>query len=186
MGFDLSQYEQVKDRIPLFWEAHPDGAIVSQLLHHGAGEYIVESRLINSAGQVIANGHAREEVADRGVNSTSALENCETSAIGRALANAGFSAGPNRPSREEMTKADRGSPAVTTSDLATKPQLAKISHLVDKTGLIPQTWPLPDTFTKREASTLIDELSQEPVEPPAERVGAIRDQLSAVEDEFLS
>jgi len=49
-------------------------------------------------------GYAEETVTSRGVNQTSALENCETSAIGRALANAGYAPKGKRPSREEMTK----------------------------------------------------------------------------------
>jgi hypothetical protein len=50
----------------------------------------------------VATGLASESISDRGVNSTSALENCETSAIGRALANAGYAAKGKRASREEM------------------------------------------------------------------------------------
>jgi len=49
-------------------------------------------------------GLAEETVQGRGVNATSALENCETSAIGRALANAGYATKGKRASREEMSK----------------------------------------------------------------------------------
>ena len=49
---------------------------------------------------------ASETIAEKGVNSTSALENCETSAIGRALANVGFAAKGKRASREEMAKVE--------------------------------------------------------------------------------
>jgi hypothetical protein len=49
-------------------------------------------------------GLAEETVQGRGVNATSALENCETSAIGRALANAGYATKGKRASREEMGK----------------------------------------------------------------------------------
>ena len=55
-----------------------------------------------------ATGHAQEHVTEKGVNSTSALENCETSAIGRALANLGYAAKGKRPSREEMAKTKAG------------------------------------------------------------------------------
>ena len=51
-----------------------------------------------------ATGLAEETVQGRGVNATSALENCETSAIGRALANAGYATKGKRASREEMAK----------------------------------------------------------------------------------
>jgi hypothetical protein len=60
-----------------------------------------------------ATGLASESVTDRGVNSTSALENAETSAIGRALANAGYAAKGKRASREEMTKVATYSPPGT-------------------------------------------------------------------------
>ena len=49
-------------------------------------------------------GLAEETIQGRGVNATSALENCETSAIGRALANAGYATKGKRASREEMVK----------------------------------------------------------------------------------
>jgi hypothetical protein len=51
-----------------------------------------------------SSGLAEETVQGRGVNATSALENCETSAIGRALASAGYATKGKRPSREEMSK----------------------------------------------------------------------------------
>jgi len=68
--------------------------------------YIVKAYIYKVAADTVAwtTGYAEEKVTDRGVNSTSALENCETSAIGRALANAGYAAKGKRPSREEMSK----------------------------------------------------------------------------------
>ncbi len=57
-----------------------------------------------------ATGLAFEIITEKGVNSTSALENCETSAIGRALANAGFAAKGKRASREEMAKVNNAEP----------------------------------------------------------------------------
>jgi hypothetical protein len=60
--------------------------------------------------QAWTTGYAEETVSTRGVNSTSALENCETSAIGRALANAGYVTKGKRPSREEMSKVKANEP----------------------------------------------------------------------------
>jgi hypothetical protein len=54
-----------------------------------------------------ATGWASERVGDGDINTVACLENTETSAIGRALANLGFTASKNRPSAEEMEKADR-------------------------------------------------------------------------------
>jgi hypothetical protein len=71
-----------------------------------ATRYIVKAYLFKDAsdGVAWATGYAEETVTSRGVNQTSALENCETSAIGRALANAGYAPKGKRPSREEMSK----------------------------------------------------------------------------------
>jgi len=68
--------------------------------------YVVKAYLYKVTADLVAwtTGLAEEKVTDRGVNSTSALENCETSAIGRALANAGYAAKGKRPSQEEMKK----------------------------------------------------------------------------------
>jgi hypothetical protein len=61
----------------------------------------------NSETVPTATGYAQEIRSDRGVNSTSFVENCETSAIGRALANCGYATHGKRPSREEMSKVSR-------------------------------------------------------------------------------
>jgi hypothetical protein len=66
------------------------------------------------------SGFAEETVSTRGVNSTSALENCETSAIGRALANAGYASKGKRPSREEMSKVKSAEPKAFSEKLADK------------------------------------------------------------------
>ena len=56
---------------------------------------------------VAATGWASEREGDSDINSVACLENTETSAVGRALANLGFTASSKRPSREEMEKVER-------------------------------------------------------------------------------
>ena len=72
----------------------------------------MKATLYTEEGLIVTTGYASEVVTERGVNATSALENCETSCIGRALANAGFQAKiGKRASREEMAKVERATSA---------------------------------------------------------------------------
>ena len=104
--FNLAEYETVEVRLEKFIKDYPDFRIATELEVCEKDRYIVKAYLFKDAQQSLAlsTGLAEEKVTDRGVNQTSALENCETSAIGRALANAGYAAKGKRPSREEMTK----------------------------------------------------------------------------------
>jgi hypothetical protein len=113
MAFDLSQYETVDTRIHKFWGEHKaDGRIESRLIEVVRDEsgrplqYVMESQ-IWVGERMVANGYAEEVVGGSPVNKTSALENAETSSIGRALANAGYSKEKFRASMTEMTKAER-------------------------------------------------------------------------------
>jgi hypothetical protein len=104
--FNLADYETVEVRLEKFIKDYPDFRISTELEVCEKDRYIVKAYLFKDSEQstALSTGLAEEKVTDRGVNQTSALENCETSAIGRALANAGYAAKGKRPSREEMTK----------------------------------------------------------------------------------
>ena len=104
--FNLADYEPVEVRLEKFIKDYPAFRIATELEVVEATRYIVKAYLFKDAGDGVAwaTGYAEETVSSRGVNQTSALENCETSAIGRALANAGYAPKGKRPSREEMSK----------------------------------------------------------------------------------
>ena len=106
--FNLEDYETVEERLVKFWKDHPDGQIHTKVLEHTANRFIVEASIFRTEADARpwTMGLAEETVQGRGVNATSALENCETSAIGRALANAGYATKGKRPSREEMVKVE--------------------------------------------------------------------------------
>jgi len=104
--FNLDDYETVEERLVKFWKDHPDGQIHTKVLEHTTARFIVEASIYRTEAdsRPWTTGLAEETVQGRGVNATSALENCETSAIGRALANAGYATKGKRASREEMSK----------------------------------------------------------------------------------
>ena len=104
-GF-LDDYETVETRLEKFWAKFPNGRTETKLLKFDGGQYIVWSAIYRDIADSVpfATGLAEETVQGRGVNSTSALENAETSSLGRSLANGGFAAKGKRASAEEMAK----------------------------------------------------------------------------------
>ena len=104
--FNLDDYETVEERLIKYWKDHPDGQIHTEIMESTASRFIVKASVFRTEAdpRPWTTGLAEETVQGRGVNATSALENCETSAIGRALANAGYATKGKRASREEMGK----------------------------------------------------------------------------------
>jgi hypothetical protein len=120
--FNLEDYETVEERLAKFWKEHPDGRIYTEIIEHTLQRFIVKASVYRTEvdAHPWTTGFAEETVSTRGVNSTSALENCETSAIGRALANANYAAKGKRASREEMAKVNQAQPKPFTEKLADK------------------------------------------------------------------
>jgi hypothetical protein len=119
--FNLADYETVEVRLEKFIKDYADFRISTELEVVEKDRYIVKAYLYKTAADSVAwaTGYAEEKITDRGVNATSALENCETSAIGRALANAGYASKGKRPSREEMSKVVASKPV--------KPPVAEVN-----------------------------------------------------------
>jgi hypothetical protein len=130
MGWDMKDYEPVEDRIRAFYSDHSDGRILTEIEHHNEDFSFVlfkASAFIGESDSPVATGHAYEKASDRGVNATSHIENCETSAIGRALANLGYGAKGKRPSREEMRKVVQNSE--TAADAGALPSSAQATSV---------------------------------------------------------
>jgi hypothetical protein len=134
--FNPADYETVAERISRFYKDHPDGRIVTknitQAHDRAISTWVVQSWVYLSSedqarGLPKATGLAFEIDGAGMANKTSALENAETSSIGRSLANAGYS-GDKRVTREEMNKVNRG---VTPS----KNYLAALENINDIEGL---------------------------------------------------
>src|SRR5213076_2587527 len=107
--FNPDQYATVAERIELFYSRFPQGRINTELVARADGEITFTALVYRSTDDTFAaaTGWASEREGDSDINSVACLENTETSAVGRALANLGFTASSKRPSREEMEKVER-------------------------------------------------------------------------------
>ncbi|MBA3671572.1 MAG: hypothetical protein H0W68_06065 [Gemmatimonadaceae bacterium] len=142
--FDPALYAPVAERIRRFFEAFPDGRIDTQLWSRTASDVVFKASVFRSSSVNVAaaTGWAAEREGDGDVNTVACLENTETSAIGRALANLGFTAARERPSAEEMAKAERvrtrmrASSAMSTTAAPTRPAVLSLHEPVgDPYGL---------------------------------------------------
>ena len=129
MSFNLENYETVEERLEKYWKENPDGRIETELIEASAGRFIVMARIFRTEADARywTSGLAFENITERGVNATSALENCETSAIGRALANAGYATKGKRASRSEMSKVVAAQPNKFEQRIAEKIPVEKPS-----------------------------------------------------------
>lgn len=127
MRFNLDNYETVEQRLAKFWEEYPNGQVFTSIHHYDDSRVVFKAEVYKdiSDPRPVATGFA-EEVRDASpVNRTSHVENAETSAIGRCLANWKFQSKTSpRPSREEMEKVARAEqpkqPEKLTADFVTK------------------------------------------------------------------
>ena len=105
-NFNLEDYVQVNERIEKFYEKYPDGSIQTEIISNQNGEIIFKAYAFRDREDTRpATGHAMEREGSTYINKTSHIENCETSAVGRALAMLGFEIKKSVASREEVANA---------------------------------------------------------------------------------
>ena len=170
--FNLADYEPVEVRLEKFIKDYPLFRIATELEVVEATRYIVKAYLFKNTEDSVAwaTGYAEETVTERGVNQTSALENCETSAIGRALANAGYAPKGKRPSREEMTKVASATKVVTPKE--PKPPIQEVKeddqdYWTTPVGQYNKVVDAPVTFDKAIATISAIIGTPEAAEPPS-------------------
>ena len=115
--FNLEDYELVEDRLKKYWKENPEGRIETNVVHitDDGSCVTIKAEVMDNDGRLVSTGIAQETKGDGFANTTSWMENCETSAIGRALANWKYQGNKKaRPSREEMAKVERNSVTPTT------------------------------------------------------------------------
>ena len=188
MGFNLDDYEPVAARLDRWLNAKIAGyeastndypRVLTRMVSEPGADICVIRAELWLGEMLIGTGYAEEVRGAGNVNRTSHVENCETSAIGRALANCGMAGSDmtKRPSREEMSKVQRQTtsngpavergtdprmPSVTVTQpagLATEKQVyfAGSFYKKDKRE-VPSKWLA--TLTSKEMSALIDDLKE--------------------------
>lgn len=99
------KYAEVPARVQAFREICPDGAIITEIISHGEGMIVMRATVMDETGRVLGTGHAYEKEGSSQINRTSYVENCETSAVGRALAMIGIGSEKSMASAIEMQNA---------------------------------------------------------------------------------
>ena len=184
MGFNLDDYEPVAARLDRWLSDKLAGyaastndypRVLTRMVSEPGADICVIRAELWLGENLIATGYAEEVRGAGNVNRTSHVENCETSAIGRALANCGMAGSDmsKRPSREEMSKVQRTSngpavergtdpkmPSVTITQpagLASEKQVYFAASFYKKADReAPKQWLA--TLNKAEISALIDDL----------------------------
>jgi hypothetical protein len=107
----FEDYVPVAERLERFYERFPDGRVITHIIEHDSesGFVLMRAEVYRSPddAQPAATGHAFEVRGESYVNKTSYIENCETGAVGRALALLGFEVKRGIASREELEKTSR-------------------------------------------------------------------------------
>ena len=98
-------YAEVNQRIKAFRMCYPNGSITTEIVALENGICTIKATVANEEGAIIATGYAQEKESSSYINKTSYIENCETSAVGRALGFCGFGIDVSVASYEEVANA---------------------------------------------------------------------------------
>ena len=163
----LENYETVAERLARWLDMEHNGQprVITHLISNPGDDICVFRAELWVDGTLISTGWAEEVRGQGNVNKTSHLENCESSSLGRALANAGLAGSDpaRRPSREEMSKVQRGAPIGSDTrplqGKATDKQIGLLRSLYNGAGrLLPANI---NELSKAEASRLIEDMKNQ-------------------------
>ena len=127
------KYVMVKDRVAAFREDYPNGSIMTEIKLDEDGKAVCKATIVNEDGRILATGHAYEWENSTNINKTSYIENCETSAIGRALGFCGYGIDDSIGSADEVANA-----MLQQAELCSDADKAKFTALCGKAGVKPQ------------------------------------------------
>ena len=110
-------YVPVKERIKAFRMMYPEGGISTEIMHFDDNKVVIKAVITDPEGRILATGHACEVNGSTNINKMSFVENCETSAIGRALGAMGIG----------MDKAFRGNTEQAAADVITQDESERLN-----------------------------------------------------------
>lgn len=99
------EYVTVNERLKYFREKYPNYGLLSEIIQMDAETVTIKATIYDESGRAIADGFANEDRTASMINKTSYVENCGTSAWGRALANFGIGIDANVASADELNNA---------------------------------------------------------------------------------
>ena len=135
----LKDYVEVNVRIMKFYEKYPEGRIITELVKWEGDTIVMKATAYRDDKDIPAStGYAYEKEGSSFINKTSALENCETSAVGRCLAILGFEIKKSVASREEVANAQLQQNSIKpnmTPTGVTEAQLKRLFAIGNKAGI---------------------------------------------------
>ncbi|NDB58601.1 hypothetical protein EB001_09160 [bacterium] len=141
--YSLEDYETVDMRLRRLYTQFPQARVLTDMVYRDDRSFIVKAELYLNSEDLspVSTGYAEEIVGAGFVNKTSALENCETSAIGRCISNSILVLGTpegKRPSRSEMEKVERYETAPRKAIKMSKPNREYTKEETEKAILLYQ------------------------------------------------
>ena len=124
MDIKGKNYVLVNERVKAFRMLYPEGAIITELVKDEDGVCTFKASIYGETG-VLATGYAQEKESSSYINKTSYIENCETSAVGRALGFLGIGIDTSIASAEEVDTAIRNQGGLSDAMLKTLQKVLK-------------------------------------------------------------
>ncbi len=126
------EYVPVNERVKEFHAKYPELRVLTELVSLDENSVVMKATVSDMEGNVLANGYAQEDRGSSNINKTSYVENCETSAVGRALGMFGIGIDASMASADEVANAIDRQEALKQK--VTKNNISALKMLADQKG----------------------------------------------------
>lgn len=133
VDFKGKAYTMVASRVQAFRMLVPDGSITTEVVSMDSETVVMKATIADETGRVLATGTAYESKGSNYINKTSYVENCETSAVGRALGMLGIGSDSSMASADEMSNAIAAQAAAQDAEqVRTNEMRAEVLRIINK------------------------------------------------------